>query len=633
MKRANWVLALCAVCGIILAGTAAAVETYWELDGNAAAGWLGTTNVNPLTLKVNNTVGWRLLKSTGTPNVVGGYSGNTVSAIEGAMIGGGGFGVNPNKVTGAFGTVAGGVKNSAGDRAAIAGGSSNTASGIRSAIGGGYANLASGQYATVGGGSYNGAKADYTTVSGGGPGDLQNPTTSGNRATDTYCTVGGGGANVAGNDDATLDNANWATVGGGGYNFAYALSATVGGGWNNMAMAQYATASGGIANQVYGRAGTIAGGHNNMVNASYGTVGGGRINLVSGEFATVSGGGPDLNDGQTGFLTRNKATDNFCTVGGGSNNLAGDDDGGNTTAPYATVAGGHQNDATAESSTVGGGWWNLATAPFATVAGGGAALQPGKADFWVSNRATDQYCTVGGGGANLAGSDDQNPGTAIIATVGGGQFNVADHFAATVSGGYNNQASGNYATVPGGVANRAQGQYSFAAGLSARAIADGAFAWADSTGALFTNSTTNRFAVRASGGVYLYTNAEATTGVYVGAGGTGWDVISDRNAKENFTEVKATDVLDKVAALPISTWNLKDGDTKVRHMGPMAQDLHAAFGLGDSDKSINSVDADGISLAAIQGLNQRVQEQAAQIKTLKSELDTLKAMIAQNAAK
>jgi hypothetical protein len=217
--------------------------------------------------------------------------------------------------------------------------------------------------------------------------------------------------------------------------------------------------------------------------------------------------------------------------------------------------------------------------------------------------------------------------------VGGGQFNVADHFAATVSGGYNNQASGNYGTVPGGAGNRAQGQYSFAAGLSARATADGAFAWADSTGAIFTNSTTNRFAVRASGGVYLYTNAEATTGVYVGAGGTGWNVISDRNAKENFTEVKATDVLDKVAALPISTWNLKDGDTKVRHMGPMAQDLHAAFGLGDSDKSINSVDADGISLAAIQGLNQRVQEQAAQIKTLKSELETLKAMIAQNAAK
>jgi hypothetical protein len=201
MKRANWVLALCAVCGIFFAGTAAAVETYWELDGNAAAGWLGTTNATPLTLKVNNTVGWRLLKSTGTPNVVGGCSGNTVSAIEGATIGGGGYGAAPNQVTGAFGTVAGGVKNSAGDRAAIAGGTSNTASGIRSAIGGGYNNLASGQYASVGGGSYNAAKAAYSTVAGGGPTDPANPTVSNNKAVDTYCFVGGGGNNLAGSDE------------------------------------------------------------------------------------------------------------------------------------------------------------------------------------------------------------------------------------------------------------------------------------------------------------------------------------------------------------------------------------------------------------------------------------------------
>jgi len=608
MKRANWVLALCAVCGIILAGTAAAVETYWELDGNAAAGWLGTTNVTPLTLKVNNTVGWRLLKSTGTPNVVGGYSGNTVSAIEGATIGGGGFGVNPNKVTGAFGTVAGGVKNSAGDRAAVAGGSSNTASGIRSAIGGGYNNMASGQYASVGGGSYNTAMAAYSTVAGGGPTDPANPTASNNKAVDTYCFVGGGGNNLAGSDDATPDNA---------------IGATVAGGFHNEARDDFASIGGGLRNGASGYCAAVGGGESNGAQGHGSAIGGGLQNVARGNYATVAGGGCDPSDGNYGWDTNNEASDNFCTVGGGFNNRAGDSDLPTTTAPYATIAGGRENRASADSATVGGGWWNLATAEFATIGGGGAALQLEKADekdTWVSNRATDQYCTVGGGGANLAGSDDEDPDTAIIATVGGGQFNVADHFAATVSGGYNNQASGNYGTVPGGAGNRAQGQYSFAAGLSARATADGAFAWADSTGAIFTNSTTNRFAVRASGGVYLYTNAEATTGVYVGAGGTGWNVISDRNAKENFTEVKPTDVLDKVAALPISTWNLKDGDTKVRHMGPMAQDLHAAFGLGDSEKAINSVDADGIALAAIQGLNQRLAAQNDEIERLNQRL-------------
>jgi hypothetical protein len=42
-------------------------------------------------------------------------------------------------------------------------------------------------------------------------------------------------------------------------------------------------------------------------------------------------------------------------------------------------------------------------------------------------------------------------------------------------------------------------------------------------------------------------------------------------------------------------------------MGPVAQDFRAAFGLGDSDKTITTVDADGVALAAIQGLNQKLE--------------------------
>ena len=82
---------------------------------------------------------------------------------------------------------------------------------------------------------------------------------------------------------------------------------------------------------------------------------------------------------------------------------------------------------------------------------------------------------------------------------------------------------------------------------------------------------------------------------------------SDRNAKENFEPVSPREVLNKVAALPISTWNfkeLRDG----RHMGPMAQDFYAAFRLGGSDKTITSVDPDGVALAAIQGLNQKLED-------------------------
>lgn len=46
-------------------------------------------------------------------------------------------------------------------------------------------------------------------------------------------------------------------------------------------------------------------------------------------------------------------------------------------------------------------------------------------------------------------------------------------------------------------------------------------------------------------------------------------------------------------------------DASVQHMGPMAQDFHAAFGLGDDDTRITTVDPDGVALAAIQGVEGR----------------------------
>ncbi len=54
--------------------------------------------------------------------------------------------------------------------------------------------------------------------------------------------------------------------------------------------------------------------------------------------------------------------------------------------------------------------------------------------------------------------------------------------------------------------------------------------------------------------------------------------------------------------LPISKWSYKVEDGSVRHIGPMAQDFAAAFGLGSDDRSIGTVDADGVALAAMQAL-------------------------------
>ena len=84
--------------------------------------------------------------------------------------------------------------------------------------------------------------------------------------------------------------------------------------------------------------------------------------------------------------------------------------------------------------------------------------------------------------------------------------------------------------------------------------------------------------------------------------------------------------MEKLAQIPISTWNYKTQDAAIRHMGPMAQDFAAAFNVGEDDKHITTIDADGVSLAAIQGLYQIVQEKDRRISQLEAELK------AQNAA-
>lgn len=107
--------------------------------------------------------------------------------------------------------------------------------------------------------------------------------------------------------------------------------------------------------------------------------------------------------------------------------------------------------------------------------------------------------------------------------------------------------------------------------------------------------------------------------------------LSDRNSKTNSVPVDGRDVLEKVATLPIATWNYKSQDQSIRHIGPMAQDFHTAFGVGEDEKHITSVDADGVALAAIQGLNQKLEEQLqakeARIDALERTAAELKAIV------
>jgi hypothetical protein len=91
-------------------------------------------------------------------------------------------------------------------------------------------------------------------------------------------------------------------------------------------------------------------------------------------------------------------------------------------------------------------------------------------------------------------------------------------------------------------------------------------------------------------------------------------------------------VLAKVAALPVSRWNYKEDKTQ-EHIGPMAQDFHAAFAVGPDDKHITTTDEGGVALAAIQGLNEIVQQKDARINELEKRLADLEKVVQSLAAR
>jgi hypothetical protein len=86
-------------------------------------------------------------------------------------------------------------------------------------------------------------------------------------------------------------------------------------------------------------------------------------------------------------------------------------------------------------------------------------------------------------------------------------------------------------------------------------------------------------------------------------------------------------VLDKLCGLPLATWNYRSQDKSIRHLGPMAQDFHAAFQLGEDEKHITTVDADGVALAAIQGLNALLKEKDARISELEQRLAAIETIM------
>lgn len=86
-------------------------------------------------------------------------------------------------------------------------------------------------------------------------------------------------------------------------------------------------------------------------------------------------------------------------------------------------------------------------------------------------------------------------------------------------------------------------------------------------------------------------------------------VSSSRTAKENLVPVEPAEILARVAELPIREWSYKG--SRDRHLGPVAEEFHAAFALGASERTLSPTDVSGVALAAIQGLQAAVAEDRA----------------------
>jgi hypothetical protein len=415
-------------------------------------------------------------------------------------------------------------------------------------------------------------------------------------------------------------------------------------------------------------AASILGGSNNTIAATcdYSViVGGSSSSIQTNAYESFLGGG-------YGNTIQANAGDTF--LGGGVDNTIQAD------AYYSFLGGGVDNIIAAEAyeSFLGGGYDNtIQTAAAFTVLGGG---------YDNNIQANAYYSFLGGGTDN---SIETNAQQCVIA--GGSYNTILTNVdGGSIGGGSFNQVSASGGTVPGGFNNLAAGIQSFAAGNYAQALYDGDFVWADSQNATFSSTATNQFLIRASGGMGIgatnliggaaltirYPQGAPTNSMpsqdnglgigqygisgykwiqsYGGAltlnplgnnvgidttnpvhlfqvgnaycDGNQWYPSSDRNVKSGFQTISPQAVLSKVAALPITRWHYTN-DVATTHLGPMAQDFYAAFQVGPDDRHISTLDEGSVALAAIQGLNQKVEEKDAEIADLKSRLEKVEQLM------
>ncbi|MCC6991333.1 MAG: hypothetical protein IT181_20170 [Acidobacteria bacterium] len=281
----------------------------------------------------------------------------------------------------------------------------------------------------------------------------------------------------------------------------------------------------------------------------------------------------------------------------------------------------------------------------------------------ADDAAVGRYSTAFGYQPIASGDASFSAGTNAVAS----GFGAAAIGASTIASGFASIALGQAALATGassfaigadaranGLQSTAIGSSTTAAGLRSTAIGAGAIANADNSTALgnyagtavgatgsfvygdasdvsgvnLVSSIPNQFMVRAAGGTVFYSNAGRTTGVALFAGAGAWTNLSDAARKQSFTDLDGETVLGKLRAMPIREWSYIAQGDGIRHVGPTAQDFRSAFGLGEDPLGISTIDADGISLRAIQALEARTQALHHENARLMQRLEALETALA-----
>ena len=667
-----------------------ALGNAWKISGNTGAtpgsgNLMGTLDPNALHLVVNGERGLRLEPdlTNGAPNVIGGSANNYMDpgGVIGGFIGGGGATnynglAYSNRVSAYFGSIVGGYGNwiqGYGNNAIIGGGLTNTVeSGAgASVIGGGQGNtIGVNAFAAVVAGGANNTNGGYLSAVGGGSGNFvsglsdhsviaggQNNTIIGSQPYAVVSAIVGGLANTIGT------------------NGLYDL---VGGGYGNSigAGSTYSSVAGGNQNMIGTNVGGafIGGGTGNTNAFGGGFVGAGYYNRDQSYDAVIAGGAFNQNAGYRSFIgageSNNIAWGAFSAIPSGLLNVAG------STCSFAA---GQQAEALHDGTFV---WSDIEGTPFTSTApnqflvraSGGVGINSanpqgslhiystnnptvvriqstgtpgfGRLEF-VSNPQGDvnewrpgfiQSLDAGGftGGlgfyVNGTGSANKFSTNEVMRVMNGAVAigTTAAQQMLSVNGGLNlDQGNGNSGGFNNGLASGTC--LSFGSG-SGEGIASQRSAGTQQYDLAFFTGFQNRMTILGNGNVGIGNNAPGFL-LQVGnayCDGNTWAPSSDRNVKSGFEAVDPEAILEEVAGLPITRWHYNN-DPGTAHLGPVAQDFHEKFGLGADDKHITTVDADGVALAALQGLNQKLEkklgEKEQEISDLKTRLEKLEAMV------